>query len=90
MFAAAEWLRGHVLTGYPWDLAAYVWSGSDAMMNSAAAAPGVTLRAMIQNDLPDEIDLRGHHPQPVFFPRLAAPIGVTTPYTAASRLGPTR
>jgi len=33
---AAEWLRGHLLTGYPWDLAAYIWSGSDAMMQSAA------------------------------------------------------
>jgi apolipoprotein N-acyltransferase len=40
LFAAAwtvaEWLRGHLLTGYPWDLAAYIWSASDAMMQSAA------------------------------------------------------
>ena len=35
-WTVAEWLRGDLLTGYPWDLAAYIWSGSDAMMQSVA------------------------------------------------------
>jgi apolipoprotein N-acyltransferase len=35
-WTVAEWLRGHLFTGYPWDLAAYTWSGSAAMMQSAA------------------------------------------------------
>ncbi|HEV8392130.1 MAG TPA: apolipoprotein N-acyltransferase, partial [Dongiaceae bacterium] len=32
----AEWLRGHLFTGFPWNLAAYVWSLDPAMMQSAA------------------------------------------------------
>jgi apolipoprotein N-acyltransferase len=32
----AEWLRGHLFTGFPWNLAAYVWSLDVAMMQSAA------------------------------------------------------
>ncbi|WP_380214257.1 apolipoprotein N-acyltransferase [Hyphobacterium vulgare] len=33
---AAEWGRGHVLTGFPWNLPAYVWPGGGAVSQSAA------------------------------------------------------
>lgn len=32
----AEWVRGYALTGFPWNLAATVWTFSDAMMQPAA------------------------------------------------------
>lgn len=36
LFTMGEWLRGHVFTGYPWNLVGYVWDVSPAMMQSAA------------------------------------------------------
>ncbi|WP_374378047.1 apolipoprotein N-acyltransferase [Dongia sp.] len=36
LWLVTEWLRSHVLTGYAWNLAAYVWDVSPAMMQSAA------------------------------------------------------
>jgi apolipoprotein N-acyltransferase len=35
-FFTAEWLRGHIFTGFPWNLPGYGWAGSTAVLQSAA------------------------------------------------------
>ena len=35
-WTAAEWLRGNVLTGFPWNLVGYVWTVSDQTLQGAA------------------------------------------------------
>jgi apolipoprotein N-acyltransferase len=36
VYAGFEWLRGHIFTGFPWNLAAYGWGASLAVQQSMA------------------------------------------------------
>ena len=48
-YAIAEWLRGHILTGLPWNLPAYGWSASLSILQSAAlfGAYGLSLLTVL-------------------------------------------
>ena len=35
IFFAAEWLRGNILSGFPWNLPGYIWQAGGAMSQSA-------------------------------------------------------
>ena len=49
VFSLAEWLRGHVLTGFPWNAIGYALTPSPLMMQSASVVGlwGLTLAAFI-------------------------------------------
>ncbi len=54
LWTAAEWLRGHLFTGFPWNLAAYAWVEVPEILQTAAVlgAWGLTLLTIVVASLP--------------------------------------
>jgi apolipoprotein N-acyltransferase len=77
-WSAAEWARGHVLTGLPWNLVGYVWSGGFpgalAMLQTAAwvGIYGVSLLTVLAAALPALMGMPSLRPEPAM--RRAAPV----------------
>ncbi len=47
-WAMAEWLRGHILTGFPWALPGYAWVGTPIVQLAAFIGPyGLTLLTLL-------------------------------------------
>jgi apolipoprotein N-acyltransferase len=48
-YAVAEWLRGHILTGFPWNIAGYAWGASLAILQSVSIVGvyGLTLLTVL-------------------------------------------
>jgi apolipoprotein N-acyltransferase len=102
LWCVAEWLRGHVLTGFPWNLVGYVWSGafpgSLAMLQTVAwvGIYGLSFVTVLAASLPALLGTPLLEPMPPMrrsAPVIAAALLLLVPMTGgALRLGllPTR
>lgn len=61
IWTALEWLRGHILTGFPWNLIGSSFSASDALMQAGALVGpyGLTFFAMLIAGAVASFDTRG-------------------------------
>lgn len=81
-WVSAEWLRGHVLTGFPWNLIGYAWSGGfphglDVLqVASVVGIYGLSLITVLAAALPARLgDFSGHR----WGPTLAALLLIAVP-----------
>ncbi len=53
-FAGADWLRGVLMTGFPWNTFGYLWSGTEALSQSVALVGvyGIGLLVLVNGLLP--------------------------------------
>ncbi len=67
----SEWLRGHVLTGFPWNLAAYGWGAVPGVLQSTSVigAYGLTLLTILLGAALSEVCAR-NRPRAVVLPGL--------------------
>ena len=72
-WTAAEWLRGFLLTGFPWNLVGYTWTAFDGMTQLAALAGihGLSFLTVVLAALPVLLMDRGRTPPARWRPLLA-------------------
>ena len=82
-WTAVEWIRGHALTGFPWNLIGYAWAGSDGMIQLAALVGiyGVGFAVVLSACLPAAL-ATASGPRRIAIAALAIPVVAWTGGTA--------